>query len=119
MGRGQHLRQWKELILTDQGLSHVDLLLGVFDEPVEALLCEDIDRLGLTCVSSADTSWTVGRNKLAKAAYQIENGSNLKYTYWTFADSDCILRCVWSKDSQTYSPATNALQYMTCFYNKL
>jgi hypothetical protein len=92
MGRGADLRHWKNQILNDQGLSHIDLLLGVFDEPAEALMCGEQDRV--QCVSSQGTSWTTGRNALAKAAYQREVNRKEKYTYWTFADADIRLVCL-------------------------
>lgn len=91
MGRGEHLKQWKYEILNSDKLNHVDAVLGVFDEPVEALGCEGISRF--KCVSVKDTSWATGRNKLAKTAYNMEVGNN-QYTYWTFVDSDIVLRCL-------------------------
>jgi hypothetical protein len=92
MGRGQHLRQWKSMILNNEHLKHVDALLGVFDEPVEALDCGTTNRI--QCVSSKDTTWATGRNALAKAAYRMEVNNNIKYTYWTFADADIVLACL-------------------------
>jgi hypothetical protein len=91
MGRGVHLREWKDRIVTDPNLLHVDVLLGVFDEPVESLQCQDHNRV--TCISVQGTSWTSGRNLLAKAAYQREMLRNTRYSYWTFADADIVLFC--------------------------
>lgn len=97
MGRGVHLREWKDRIVTDPNLLHVDVVLGVFDEPVESLQCQEHNRV--TCISVQDTSWTVGRNLLAKAAYQREIVINAQYSYWTFADADITLSC-WIDDTQ-------------------
>jgi hypothetical protein len=91
MGRGIHLRQWKDTILLDRMLKHVDLLLGVFDEPVEALGCEGGR---VQCVSLDGTTWTTGRNALAKAAFKREIYRRVQYTYWTFIDADIVIRCI-------------------------
>ena len=91
MGRGVHLRQWKDLILTSDKLRHVDAVLGVFDEPVETLGCLETSRI--RCVSTKDTTWATGRNALAKTAYKMEVDNN-QYTYWTFIDADIVLRCL-------------------------
>ena len=91
MGRGVHLRQWKERILTNPNLQHVDLLLGVFDETVESLGC-DAFQSRVACLSSQGTTWTTGRNALARAAYRMEHQT--PYTYWTFADADITLACL-------------------------
>jgi hypothetical protein len=91
MGRGVHLRQWKDRILSNPNLQHVDLLLGVFDEPVESLGCDAV-QARVACLSSQGTTWTTGRNALARAAYRMERQT--PYTYWTFADADIALACL-------------------------
>jgi hypothetical protein len=91
MGRGVHLRQWKDRILNNPNLQHVDLLLGVFDEPVESLGCDAL-QARVVCISSQGTTWTTGRNALARAAYRMEHQT--PYTYWTFADADIALACL-------------------------
>jgi hypothetical protein len=91
MGRGMHLREWKDRIMIDPNLLHVDVLLGVFDEPVESLQCEEHTRV--ICISVHGTTWTSGRNLLAKIAYKRELETNIRYSYWTFADADILLSC--------------------------
>jgi hypothetical protein len=92
MGRGVHLRPWKQLIIESPALRHVDLILGVFDESVDSLDCpSSIDRV--ECVSCAGTSWTTGRNYLTKLAFRREQKRSVRYTFWTFADGDLTLRC--------------------------
>lgn len=92
MGKGYQLRQWKELIMNHKDIQHVDIILGVFDEPVERLECGATSRI--ICVSLESTTWTTGRNKLARLAYQTERLNLKNYTYWTFIDADITLQCL-------------------------
>ena len=92
MGRGSHIRNWKKVILNNSSLSHVHMIMGVFDEPVESLQCDEQDKM--LCISVQGTTWTSGRNALARAALEWESQRQLKFTYWTFADADIQLSCL-------------------------
>jgi len=92
MGRGHHLRAWKDIVLKDRRLHHMNMVLGVFDEPVETLGCEYGARM--QCVSVQGYTWTTGRNKLAQTAFKMEAEYDMEHTYWTFADADIILHCL-------------------------
>ena len=91
MGRGVHLKQWIEKITTGL-LQHVDLVIGIFDHTVQSLECPN-DSKRVTCVSVTGTTWTAGRNALAKVALSRERDLNRKYSFWTFADADVVLQC--------------------------
>ncbi len=40
------------------------------------------------CIHAPGTSWTTGRNSLARAIYQAERARGAKFTWWVFADQD-------------------------------
>lgn len=98
MGRGGHLRHWKNMVLNTPVLSHVHMILGVFDEPVESLSCDQPDKI--KCISVKGTTWTTGRNSLAQAALEWESQTKNKYTYWTFADADIQLWCLYGNSPE-------------------
>jgi hypothetical protein len=106
MGRGVQLRKWIQTVLGSADLSHVNLVIGVFDEDVNTLDCTS-DRT--ECVSCAGTSWVTGRNYLAKRAFQWEQSLNIRHTFWTFADGDIELLCQLDKNNE---PVTDML---ACF----
>ena len=89
MGRGTQLKPWMRLISDSPNLTHVDLVLGIFDGSVTTLAC----RRGVLCVSVAGTTWTTGRNKLIRAALDSERKQNKTYSFWTLADADLALHC--------------------------
>jgi hypothetical protein len=97
MGRLVHLKQWMTNIAENPELGHVDVVIGIFDHTVQTLECPETSKR-VTCVSVAGTTWTTGRNALAKAAYNREREMNRKYSFWTFADADIELQCVGSGD---------------------
>lgn len=102
MGRGVHIRKWMQIVMGSVELSHVDMVVGVFDEPVGALGCQSVmDRV--ECLSCAGTSWVAGRNLLAKRAFQREKRLSIRYTFWTFADGDIELLCQLAKGSAPIS----------------
>lgn len=92
MGRGTHLRNWKRLVLESPEFSHIDLVLGVFDENVNSLECSGQDSR-VSCVSVEGTTWTTGRNRLVKSAFVREREQSLFYSFWTLADADVDLHC--------------------------
>lgn len=81
--QGQHhlFDVWKHRA----NLANVDLIYGAFDVGS----CDDP-----LCVSLQGTTWTSGRNQLAKYAYYREINSRQTYEHWTFADADVILKCI-------------------------
>lgn len=93
MGRGEHLRNWKNIILASHDLVHVDVILGVYDESVYSLQCTDHDARRVLCISVAGTTWTVGRNKLVQSAFAHEREHSVSYSFWTFGDADIYLHC--------------------------
>lgn len=93
MGKGVHLKGQITKVLANPSLSHVDLVVGIFDQPVESLECPATpDRV--TCVNVAGTTWTSGRNMLAKAAYSRERSLDRRYSFWTFGDADINMLCI-------------------------
>jgi hypothetical protein len=90
MGRGAHLRAWMKRVLDSPTLTHVALIVGIFDDKVTTLNCSNTR---VSCVSVAGTTWTTGRNKLVETALEIERERNTTYTFWTLADADLLLQC--------------------------
>ncbi len=93
MGRGAHLKQWMSKVLDTPGLSHVDLVIGIFDHTVESLECPASSER-IRCVNVAGTTWTSGRNILAKESFKREMELGRRYSFWTFSDADIILKCI-------------------------
>jgi hypothetical protein len=93
MGKGEHIRIWMDTVLADPTLQYVDIVSGVFDSPVETLSCPQ-DNQRVTCISVQGTTWTEGRNLLAKEAFEREYNLHIKYSFWTFADADVSLTCI-------------------------
>ena len=97
MGRGVHLKNWMTKVLENPSLSHVDMVIGIFDHSVQSLECPlTSDRV--SCVSVAGTTWTSGRNTLAKEAYVREQSLSRRYTFWTLGDADINMVCVGDGD---------------------
>jgi hypothetical protein len=101
MGRGVHLRKWMQTVLGSADLSHVNLVLGVFDEGVESL--GQCASARVDCVPCAGTSWVAGRNLLARRAFQWEQALNIRHAFWTFADGDIELLCQLGRDNPPVS----------------
>jgi hypothetical protein len=98
MGRGTDLKAWMKLILDSPNLTHVALVLGIFDDDVTTLECSssisyDDPNRRVSCVSVAGTTWTTGRNKLIETALAIELEQNTTFSFWTLADADILLHC--------------------------
>ena len=93
MGRGVHLKAWMQLVLDSSNLTHVALILGVFDDNVTALECGNYPKRRVSCVSVAGTTWTTGRNKLIETEFAMEIEQNITYSFWTLADADILLHC--------------------------
>jgi hypothetical protein len=98
MGRGTHLKAWMRLVLDSPNLTHVALLLGMFDDPHHSgaatlLECGQYPKRRVACVSVAGTTWTTGRNRLIETAYANELEQNTSYAFWTLADADIRLHC--------------------------
>jgi hypothetical protein len=90
MGRGADLRAWMKRVLDSPTLTHVALVVGIFDDEVTTLKCSNTR---VSCVSVAGTTWTTGRNKLIDTAHAFELKQNTTYTFWTLADADLALKC--------------------------
>jgi hypothetical protein len=90
MGRGADLRAWMKQVLDAPTLTHVALVVGIFDDEVTTLNCSNPR---VSCVSVAGTTWTTGRNKLVESAIAFELQHNTTYTFWTLADADLLLNC--------------------------
>jgi hypothetical protein len=93
MGRGTHLKAWMRLVLDSSNLTHIALVLGIFDDSVATLECGNYPRRRVSCVSVAGTTWTTGRNKLIESAFAAEIEQNTTYSFWTLADADLLLHC--------------------------
>lgn len=92
MGRGMHLKQWMKTVTEAQELNHVDMIVGIFDNTVQSLDCPATSERVL-CIQVSGTTWTTGRNALARAAYLREIELGRQYTIWTFGDADVVLKC--------------------------
>lgn len=93
MGRGAHLKAWMHNLLDSPNLTHVALILGIFDDNVTTLECSKYPKRRVSCVSVAGTTWTTGRNKLIETAFATELEQNRTYSFWTLADADIRLHC--------------------------
>jgi hypothetical protein len=93
MGRGAHLKVWMQTVLDSSNLTHVALVLGIFDDSVATLECSNYPKRRVSCVSVAGTTWTTGRNKLIETAFATEPEQNKTYSFWTLADADILLHC--------------------------
>lgn len=126
MGRGAHLKAWMQLILDAPDLTHVALVLGIFDDDVTTLECSDYDdkkNRRVSCVSVVGTTWTTGRNKLVETALAIELEQNTAYSFWTLADADILLYCHHNNNNNlakttSINPSECFVQYDT-FLSKL
>ena len=61
----------------------VHLFYLAFDEPIDKLVCGEA-----TCLFEPHTSWTAGRNRLARRIAQRETEISAPFRYWMFADHD-------------------------------
>jgi hypothetical protein len=90
MGRGVHLKQWMNRVLETPALNHVDMVLGPFDHSAESLECPE---QRATCTGVSGTTWTTGRNILAREAFMRERRLSRRYSFWTFGDADVTMQC--------------------------
>lgn len=114
-GPKETFRTWKERVL---GWSHVDvtLVFGSFDSPIDDNDCTASRKCRTIFIPG--TTWTEGRNLLAKAAYQEELERQTKFLYWVFSDDDVVLNCVSLEDEHEATGSSCWEQYLDLLLNQ-
>lgn len=84
-GRIQTLEIWVHLLTIEMNLSIIYLC---YDREIKTLR-----QKRLRVFSQVNTTWTQGRNILAREAYQFERKRREEFHYWIFSDEDVKLRC--------------------------
>ena len=79
---------WQDLVAHQHNAYQVDLFFLVFEAQVD--VCHDAASsvLNSTVVYGPNTTWSSGRNMLAKAIYRKEQTMGSEYKYWIMSDSD-------------------------------
>ena len=87
-GKCKDLLLWQDLLAHQHNAHQVDLVFLVFETQVDT--CHDAASSVLisAVVYGPNTTWSSGRNMLAKAIYQKELAMESEYKYWIMADSD-------------------------------
>ncbi len=80
-GKREDLQRWIALYGQMQSKDDVTLFLLSYDSPYKC-------PLSILCYYYPNSTWTTGRNELARRMYQSEEESGQKYKYWAFHDAD-------------------------------
>lgn len=87
----------------------VTLLYGSFDEPIESKLPNEIHRRkslqkgdfeGCQSLYIPETTWTEGRNMLAKEIRLREDVTSKEFDFWVFADDDVSVHILGEKGDE-------------------
>jgi len=94
------LELWK---VVAEHIEDLDLFLLSFDVEITAEVC---DHPQIHCVLGQGTTWTTGRNLLAKTMFQVEKASgNAVFNYWIFTDEDMLsIQCDACRDKPDCAP---------------
>jgi hypothetical protein len=92
-GHADGLRNTMEMYAAMATRAHVTLFLLTWNEPIDcsAVVAASLSAGGpphAVCVFAPWTSWTTGRNALARAIFHAELARGERYTKWLFADQD-------------------------------
>ncbi|GFR51136.1 hypothetical protein Agub_g13490 [Astrephomene gubernaculifera] len=89
LGRADAYEVWLDLYLNMSTYPSVDLYYGTYDKPVRN--CSDTRQQQVRkifCTFLSNTTWTVGRNALARAVFRQQKAMDTVYKYWFFVDED-------------------------------
>jgi len=91
-GEAKRFDAWRQVLANLSNPSTVTLVYGSYDSPVLDQDCEQDD----DCITAfiPNTTWTEGRNQLAKVALCGEEKRGEEFSYFVFADDDVVLECV-------------------------
>lgn len=92
-GEAKLISSWIDL-LTRVNDTRVTMYYATFDEPINDN--EPCRRIGCRTAFIPNTTWTEGRNELAKMAYWDEKvrRRGKRYDYWVFSDEDVVVKCM-------------------------
>jgi hypothetical protein len=86
-GKSEDMQMWMSIYEEMRSKERLTLFLLSYDSP---LACP----LDIFCYYYPNTTWTTGRNELARKIITTEEESMQKYKYWAFHDADTWdLRC--------------------------
>jgi hypothetical protein len=80
-GKKEGMQAWIDTYGQMRSNARVALFLLTYDSPQAC-------SVGIFCYCYPNTTWTVGRNKLAKKIMRVEEESGQKFKYWAFHDAD-------------------------------
>lgn len=117
-GKAKDVIQWISIISNMQHEDRVVLFLLSYDEPISETYCNNTNSK-VSCQFQSGSSWTSGRNLLARniANYEIQHHHNFKY--WIFADADLseLTHCNRATICQPPTYPARSPQLATCCYN--
>lgn len=101
-GEAKLISSWIDL-LQKVNDTRINMYYATFDEPITDP--EPCRRVGCRTAFIPNTTWTEGRNELAKMAYWDEQvrRRGKRYDYWLFSDEDIVIKCVKSKTVESWN----------------
>lgn len=101
-GEAKLISSWIDL-LRKVNDTRITMYYATFDEPIHDT--EVCHKLGCRTAFIPNTTWTEGRNELAKMAYWDEQvrRRGKRFDYWLFSDEDIVLKCVKSKIVESWN----------------
>ncbi len=101
LGSCQDLILWSDVLANQHYYHQTHFFFLMFDEEPEVCLLRSggADTFIHHTFHEPNTTWTTGRNSLARSIYASEETSNRLYKYWLFSDADVAsdLRCGYCK----------------------
>lgn len=88
-GKAGELHRWAQMTSTWRR-SNASIFLLSYDEPISKEVCR-MERVH--CIFQPHSTWTAGRNLLARQMYQEEKFTNILFKYWVFSDEDSNVVC--------------------------
>ncbi len=85
---------WQTLLSRQHHLHQIQLFFLAYDKHPKECQLPGFPSDPSALIHGPNTTWTGGRNALAKAIYWAEQGQGLTFKYWLFADADMVhLEC--------------------------
>jgi hypothetical protein len=108
-GSSKDMQTWIILYGRMRSKDRVSLFLLSFDSPFEC-------PLEIACTYHPNSTWTMGRNELARMIHGTEEAAGHKYKYWAFHDADTWdLHCSVCRYVLHYGMVANAAVMLTPF----
>ena len=84
-GRATEVAEWYRMLSIMENKNHAVLFLLSYDNPIDPMICNNET---VICLHKPGSTWTSGRNELARSITQFQDKHRHHFKYWLMGDQD-------------------------------